>query len=48
MYSKEQGSIDSRKKDDYLVATKVLLSEGDKLLITHDIYGQWDIPDERI
>ncbi len=35
-------------KDLYFVAVKVLLKDGDKLLITHDIFGHWDIPGGRI
>ena len=35
-------------KDVYFVAVKVLLREGDKLLITHDVFGDWDIPGGRL
>jgi len=35
-------------KDLYFVAVKVLLRDGNKLLITHDIFGSWDIPGGRI
>lgn len=35
-------------RDLYFVAMKVLLRDGDKMLITHDIFGQWDIPGGRI
>lgn len=35
-------------KDLYFVAVKLLLRDGDKLLITHDIFGDWDIPGGRI
>lgn len=35
-------------RDLYFVAMKVLLRDGEKLLITHDIFGQWDIPGGRI
>jgi 8-oxo-dGTP pyrophosphatase MutT (NUDIX family) len=35
-------------RDLYFVAVKILLRDGDKLLITHDIFGQWDIPGGRI
>jgi 8-oxo-dGTP diphosphatase len=35
-------------KDLYFVAVKLLLRDGDKLLITHDIFGAWDIPGGRI
>ncbi len=48
MHTIKQAGENSRKKDDYLVAVKLLLRDGDKLLITHDIFGQWDIPGGRI
>lgn len=35
-------------KDVYFVAVKVLLRKDDNLLITHDIFGEWDIPGGRI
>lgn len=35
-------------RDVYFVAMKVLLRDGNKLLITHDVFGQWDIPGGRI
>lgn len=35
-------------KDVYFVAVKVLLRDSDKLLITHDVFGSWDIPGGRI
>jgi 8-oxo-dGTP pyrophosphatase MutT (NUDIX family) len=35
-------------KDVYFVAVKLLLRDGDKLLITHDIFNAWDIPGGRI
>ena len=35
-------------KDLYYVAVKLLLRDGDMLLITHDIFGAWDIPGGRI
>lgn len=35
-------------KDVFFVAVKVLLRLGDKLLITHDVFGSWDIPGGRI
>ena len=38
----------SMAKDEYLVAIKLLLRDGDKLLITHDTFGQWDLPGGRI
>ena len=36
------------EKDLYYVAVKLLLRDGDKLLITHDIFGDWDLPGGRI
>lgn len=35
-------------KDVYFVAVKVLLCHGDTLLITHDVFGSWDIPGGRV
>lgn len=35
-------------KDTYFVAVKALLRGGDDLLITHDVFGQWDIPGGRL
>jgi 8-oxo-dGTP pyrophosphatase MutT (NUDIX family) len=35
-------------KDLYFVAVKLLIRDGDKLLITHDIFGAWDLPGGRI
>ena len=35
-------------KDLYFVAVKLFLRDGDKLLITHDIFGSWDLPGGRI
>lgn len=32
----------------YFVAVKVFLRKGSELLITHDIFGSWDIPGGRI
>ncbi len=40
--------MDSKQKDLYFVAVKLLLRDGNKLLITHDIYGDWDLPGGRI
>ncbi len=31
----------------YFVALKLFLGDGDKLLITHDIFGSWDLPGGR-
>jgi len=39
---------ESHQKDDYFVAVKLLLRKGDELLITHDDFGDWDIPGGRI
>ena len=36
------------EKDLYFVAVKLFLRNGDKLLITHDIFGSWDLPGGRI
>ena len=36
------------EKDLYYVAVKLLLRDGNKLLITHDIFGDWDLPGGRI
>lgn len=36
------------ERDLYFVAVKLLLRDEDKLLITHDIFGSWDIPGGRI
>ncbi|MDB5163962.1 MAG: hypothetical protein JWS12_580 [Candidatus Saccharibacteria bacterium] len=38
----------SPEKDLYYVAVKLLLRDGNKLLITHDIFGDWDLPGGRI
>lgn len=38
----------NEQKDTYFVAVKALLRRGDDLLITHDIFGDWDIPGGRI
>jgi len=35
-------------KDTYHIAVKLLLRKGDELLITHDIFKEWDIPGGRI
>jgi len=35
-------------KDSYFVAVKILLRDNNKLLITHDIFGDWDLPGGRI
>jgi len=38
----------TQEKDLYFVAVKLLLRDGGKLLITHDIFGSWDLPGGRI
>lgn len=38
----------STDKDTYFVAVKALLRKGPDLLITHDVYGHWDIPGGRL
>ncbi|MDB5161136.1 MAG: hypothetical protein JWO96_516 [Candidatus Saccharibacteria bacterium] len=40
--------MDSESKDLYFVAVKLFLRDGNKLLITHDIFGSWDLPGGRI
>lgn len=37
-----------QEKDLYFVAVKLFLRDGHKLLITHDIFGSWDLPGGRI
>ena len=39
---------DEVAKDLYFVAVKLFLRDGNKLLITHDIFGSWDLPGGRI
>ena len=36
------------EKDLYYVAVKLFLRDGNKLLISHDIFGDWDLPGGRI
>lgn len=36
------------EKDLYYVAVKLFLRDNNKLLITHDIYGKWDLPGGRL
>ncbi len=38
----------SQQKESYFVAVKFLLRKEDSLLVTHDIFGAWDIPGGRI
>lgn len=40
--------MDPGQKDLYYVAVKLFLRNGQKLLITHDIVGDWDLPGGRI
>ena len=40
--------MDTYDKDLYFVAVKLLIRDGKKLLITHDIFGAWDLPGGRI
>ncbi len=40
--------MDIYDKDLYFVAVKLLIRDGDMLLITHDIFGHWDLPGGRI
>ncbi len=35
-------------KDVYFVAVKLLLRDGNKLLITHDVFDAWDLPGGRL
>jgi 8-oxo-dGTP pyrophosphatase MutT (NUDIX family) len=48
MIDDEKARKQSLAKDEYLVAVKLLLRDGGKLLITHDTFGQWDLPGGRI
>lgn len=48
VHRKETVMPQGNDKDLYFVAVKLLLRDGDKLLITHDIFGSWDIPGGRI
>ena len=38
----------NNQKDLYYVAVKLFLRDGDTLLITHDIFGEWDLPGGRM
>lgn len=40
--------MDIYDKDLYFVAVKLLIRDGRKLLITHDLFGSWDLPGGRI
>jgi 8-oxo-dGTP pyrophosphatase MutT (NUDIX family) len=35
-------------KDTYFVAVKAMVRRGRDLLITHDVFGQWDLPGGRL
>lgn len=35
-------------KDVYFVAVKLFMRDGDKMLVTHDKFGSWDLPGGRI
>jgi hypothetical protein len=37
-----------REKGAFQVAVKILLRHGDTLLITHDVFGEWDLPGGRL
>lgn len=39
---------ETQAKDSYFVAVKLFLCDEGKLLITHDIFGSWDLPGGRI
>ncbi len=39
---------ETKEKDLYFVAVKLFLRNKNKLLITHDIFGSWDLPGGRI
>jgi len=39
---------ETKQKDLYFVAVKLFLRDQNKLLITHDIFGSWDLPGGRI
>ncbi len=41
-----ENGVESR--DLYFLAYKLFLRDGDKLLITHDIFGAWDLPGGRV
>ncbi len=40
--------MDIYDKDLYFVAVKLLIRDDNKLLITHDVFGSWDLPGGRI
>ena len=43
-----EASLRVPEKDSYYVAVKLLLRDENKLLVTHDIFGDWDLPGGRI
>jgi 8-oxo-dGTP pyrophosphatase MutT (NUDIX family) len=45
---KHEIKSDPFEKDLYYVAAKLFLRNENKLLITHDIFGDWDLPGGRI
>lgn len=40
--------MSENSKDLYYVAVKLLLRNQDRLLITHDVFGSWDLPGGRM
>lgn len=46
--SSEKNDTGVYDKDLYFVAVKLFLRDEDKLLITHDIFGSWDLPGGRL
>ncbi|MCA9332849.1 NUDIX hydrolase [Candidatus Saccharibacteria bacterium] len=48
MKSENQLINESKQKDLYFVAVKLFIRDGDKLLIIHDVFGEWDLPGGRI
>ena len=44
----QSASVESNEKDLYFVAVKLFLRDGEMLLITHDIFGSWDLPGGRL
>jgi len=48
MTEKNEFNPEIFEKDLYFVAVKLFLRDGNKLLITHDIFGSWDLPGGRI
>lgn len=47
-HTDEAAAAASWAKEEYLVALKLLLRDGDKLLLVKDQWDQWDIPGGRI